>query len=680
MNSTTVRRKNTHPIVTLVASLSISVVFTLAASVVLLSSSGEFVRLRDFGFLRLAYKYLDGPIGYLDDALPALVSRHYYLPDPANILPLSAWAAVWNLPLVWLAAIIVSPLVWILFRRLPPVRERPKLDLFWRRIYPLACFLAIPSLIVITWFDYGILKRLAEGKLPTMNETLALMALPGLWLLALWVRRVFSGFRHFLTLGAALALGIIAAGLALDAARSPVTGGSVPPVAGIDARPNVLLVSIDTLRRDHLSCYGYERETSPNIDSLADEGVLFQTVVAPSAWTLPVHTTLLTALPPTQHDVITPYRRLKPDVVTLPTVLRDAGYATAAFVSTTLLNVAFGLWPGFDHYDDYTHMHAGYTDRCRVSTPALVDAVKDWLEAWRLRGSGRPFFVFLHLYDVHSKRYHRQPGAALYCSPTPFQDMYDPSYTGENKGQWLIGKHSSTERMSERDSIHNMALYDGEIRFVDDQLENLFAILRGLGVMDRTIISVVSDHGEEFYEHGRQGHHQSLYDETILVPWVMRFPEKIPAGRVVDAQVRIMDIAPTILSLAGIPPAPGFGVLKGNRHFAGADLAPLISSRNTDSSALPAFADLEGKLAAIRTAEWKYIMCLHAEGAEELYSLADDPKELINLAEEKPQVRDLLRDELLRWRESGGSAPQSREGTNLTEEERKLLKSLGYLQ
>ncbi len=131
MNSTTVRRKNTHPIVTLVASLSISVVFTLAASVVLLSSSGEFVRPRDFGFLRLAYKYLDGPIGYLDDALPALVSRHFYLPDPANILPLSAWAAVWNLPLVWLAAIIVSPLVWILFRRLPPVRERPKLDLFW---------------------------------------------------------------------------------------------------------------------------------------------------------------------------------------------------------------------------------------------------------------------------------------------------------------------------------------------------------------------------------------------------------------------------------------------------------------------------------------------------------------------------------------------------------------------
>ena len=281
-----------------------------------------------------------------------------------------------------------------------------------------------------------------------------------------------------------------------------------------------------------------------------------------------MHATPLTALPPTQHDVITVHRRLKSDVVTLPTVLRDAGYATAAFVSTTALNVVFGLWRGFDHHDDYTHKHAGYTDRCWVSTPALVDAVKDWLDVWRLRGSKRPFFVFLHLYDVHSKRYQRQPGAALYCSPTPFQDMYDPSYTGENKGQRLIGKHSSTERMSERDLIHNIALYDGEIRFVDHQLADLFAILRGLGVMDRIIISVVSDHGEEFYEHGRQGHHQSLYDETILVPWVMRFPEKIPAGRVVEAQVRIMDIAPTILSLAGIPSAPGFGVFKGNRHFA----------------------------------------------------------------------------------------------------------------
>ena len=278
MNFTMVGRKNSYPIVTLAATLSISVVFTLAASVVLLimSSSTEFVRPRDFGLLRLAYKYLDSPIGYLDRALPALVSRHFYLPDPANILPLSAWAAVWNLPFVWLAAIILSLPVWILFRRFPPVRERPKLDLFWRRIYPLACFLAIPSLVVIIWFDYGILKRLAEGKLPTINETLALITLPGLWLLALWVRRVFSGFRRFLTLGAVLALGVIAAGLALDAARSPMTGGSVPPVAGIDAPPNVLLVSIDTLRRDHLSCYGYERETSPNIDSLADGGCCFK--------------------------------------------------------------------------------------------------------------------------------------------------------------------------------------------------------------------------------------------------------------------------------------------------------------------------------------------------------------------------------------------------------------------
>ncbi len=453
MNPTMVRRKNTHPIVTLVAALSVSAVFTLAASVVLLPSSREFVRPRDFGFLRLAYTYLDGPTVHLDPVLPAFVSRHFYLPDPANILALSAWAAVCSLPLVWLPAIIVSPLVWILFRRFPPGRERPKLDLFWRRIYPLACFLAIPSLVVIIWFDYGILKRLAEAEIPTFNETLALAALPGTWLLALWVRRVFSGFRHFLTLGALLALGVIAAGLALDVARPSVTGSSVPPLVGIDPPPNVLLVSIDTVRRDHLSCYGYERETSPNIDSLADQGVLFQTVVSPSAWTLPVHTTLLTALPPTQHDVITVHRRLKSDVVTLPTVLRDAGYATAAFVSSTVLNVVFGLWRGFDHYDDYTHMHAGYTDRCRVSTPALIGAVKDWLEAWRLRGNGRPFFVFLHLYDVHSKRYQRQPGAALYCSPTPFQDMYDPDYTGENKGQRLIGKHSSTERMSERDSV-----------------------------------------------------------------------------------------------------------------------------------------------------------------------------------------------------------------------------------
>lgn len=503
MSPAVIPRKWLHPIVTLFAALSAATVFTFALRVAYLHNTAEIVRLRNIGFLRLAYTYLDHPTFNLDPMLPALVSRHFGLSNPDRLLPLLAWAPLSNLPVAWTLALVLSPLVWMLARRFPPSPPAPRRELFWWRTFPLASFLAIPSLFIVSWFKYGaVFARLSRGTAPSVGEIFGLAVLPAVWAIVFFLFRKPDVVLRFLKISTVLGAAILAVGLAGDLVQHPPFGlqSSRPLLDGGKPAPNILLVSIDTLRRDHLGGYGYERATSPSIDSLAREGALFKTVVAPSSWTLPVHATLLTSLPPTQHGLINVRTRLTSDALTISTTLREQNYATAAFVSAPVLDAGYGLWRGFDYYDDHTYKHVGFTGDCRVSSPALVDATKNWLKRWDRFGRGKPFFLFLHLYDIHPKlASQRRPGAPPYCSPPPYRDLYDPAYRGENKGQFLIENKSTTERMSERDLIHNIALYDEGIRYVDDQLGVLFAFLEDLDVKDRTIISLISDHGEEFY-------------------------------------------------------------------------------------------------------------------------------------------------------------------------------------
>ena len=394
-------------------------------------------------------------------------------------------------------------------------------------------------------------------------------------------------------------------------------------------RPNVLLVSIDSLRADHLGSYGYARDTSPAIDALAREGVLFENAISSAPWTVPAHMTLLTALPPEVHDVVTIRQQLSPDAVTLAEVLQAAGWETAAFVSGPTVMAHFGFDQGFALYDESTVEVSPKKIGDVVTSPGLVDLVNGWLARWSDAGRRAPFFVFLHMWDVHYD----------YVPPPEYVRRFDPDYTGDVDTRHFETNPRLHRDMDPRDLAHVIALYDGEIRFTDDHLARIFAELRVLGALDDTIVVVTSDHGEEFFEHGQKGHAKTLYEEVLRVPLVVRYPRRIAAGRRVAEPVRLMDVAPTILGLAGVAPPDGFGTHALDAAHRAADLTPYVAGRSpAPMPALAAFSAnrwLGGRQSAVRTADAKLVRHdkpLPNRPPVEVFDLARDPGERENLA------------------------------------------------
>jgi arylsulfatase A-like enzyme len=437
----------------------------------------------------------------------------------------------------------------------------------------------------------------------------------------------------------------------------------------------VLLVSVDSLRADHLHCYGYPRQTSPVIDSLAREGVRFRTVLSPTSWTLPAHLTLLTALPPESHGVVDDGMQLRPEAVTLAEVLWQAGYATAGVVSGPYLDSEYGFSQGFEHYDDYSVVKVLFKFLHRGSTsPRLVEVAGDWLQDWSAHGRDRPFFLFLHMWDVH---YDYEP-------PPPFDSSFDPGYRGRVTGRDVQTGPAIHAGMDPRDLQHVIALYDGEIAFTDQNIGRLVAMLKSMGAFDDTLVVVTADHGEEFLEHGGKTHHQSLYDESLLVPLVIRFPGGSRTATV-TRQVRLMDVAPTILGTLGVAP-PGFGGTED--PFCGRDLTPLIDDDHDDpgspGSSLPAFGHLRNKSelqVSIRTGQFKYIR--REQGGswrDELYDLLADPGERANLAGRRPPLEGELRRDLLGWREHWGRGTGLSRDMRLNGQQTEELKALGYIR
>ncbi|MGH7792955.1 MAG: sulfatase-like hydrolase/transferase, partial [Thermodesulfobacteriota bacterium] len=260
---------------------------------------------------------------------------------------------------------------------------------------------------------------------------------------------------------------------------------------------NVVFISIDTLRADHLGCYGYHRNTSPNIDRLAREGVIFSNAFSVSSWTLPAHISMFTSMYSTSHGVITGEDYLDDSRITLAEVLKREGYATAAFISGAYLrDPRYGFEQGFDLYDaSIINEAASLKDVIKASqvitSPSLNKAAKSWLE----KNYQKKFFLFLHYIDVHSD----------YIPPPPYDTMFDPDYRGPVDGLNIFKLKLKAE-MDPRDLFHIIALYDGEIAFTDHHIGDLMLSLKELGVYDNTMIILTSDHGEEFFEHGQLGH------------------------------------------------------------------------------------------------------------------------------------------------------------------------------
>jgi arylsulfatase A-like enzyme/Flp pilus assembly protein TadD len=397
---------------------------------------------------------------------------------------------------------------------------------------------------------------------------------------------------------------------------------------GPPENPNLILVTLDTVRADRLGSYGYEAAETPSLDRLAAEGVRFAQASSPVPLTLPSHASLLSGLLPPHHGVRNNGAGAFPEgTATLATFLAGQGYRTGAFLGAFVLDRRFGLSRGFEVYDDEIERAPGAAVVLEAERPG--SQVMDRALAWLGREDSRPFFLWIHLYDAH----------APYAPP--------PAWRARHPGR----------------------PYDGEISVVDEQVGRLLSELGRRGLDGRTVVAVTSDHGEGLGEHGEDTHGLLLYEPTLHVPLLVRAPG-LPA-RTVETPVSLVDLGPTLAGLLGKTfPVPA------GRSLDGRDLSePLRGGREPEPADLYAetrYPAVFGwsPLAALRRREIKYI----ASGRPELYDLRRDPRETTNLAGDPEQTRGFAT--RLAQIEAGAVAPRKTPAPDA--ETRARLASLGY--
>jgi len=319
-------------------------------------------------------------------------------------------------------------------------------------------------------------------------------------------------------------------------------GGGKSPGGGVR---HVILVSLETLRADHLSCYGYGAPTSPRIDALAAEGVRFETAMANSPETLMSHATLFTSLLPSAHGHAKSTQRLSSRLPTLAEALRDAGFLTAAFVGNGFLAAIFGYENGFDRYDD----GAPRADLLKYDTERSFLRAIDFVTGH----PDRDTFTFLHTYEIHTAYAPPPHALALFA---------DSAYSGKVGSVFRLWPDAlelfGGGEPDERDVKQVVALYDAEVRYADALVGRLLDAIRRSGLEDRTLVVLLSDHGEEFMEHGTLANHgHTLYEEMLRIPLILRGPG-LGRGKVVRGVVSQIDVAPTILEYLGIAPPETF--------------------------------------------------------------------------------------------------------------------------
>ena len=298
-------------------------------------------------------------------------------------------------------------------------------------------------------------------------------------------------------------------------------------------RPNVLLVVLDTLRADRLGCYGYDRPTSPRIDAIAREGILYERAWSAAPWTLPSHASLLSSLHAVEHGVFDASVRLPEEAETIAEVLFNAGYDTAAFTEAGYVRPELGLAQGFRRF------------RCALAeVDETLDGAADWIEARE-----RPYFAFVHTYKVHTP--YDPEGAARELLVRP----YDGPLPENARVDDVPAAHKSHDYTSE-DARYLSDLYDAEIRELDEAFGAFMDRLRASGALDNTLVVITSDHGEEFAEHGQFNHSNSLYEEQLRVPLILIPPSSLPVpnqGTRSPRAAMSVDVAPTIAQVADAP-------------------------------------------------------------------------------------------------------------------------------
>lgn len=420
---------------------------------------------------------------------------------------------------------------------------------------------------------------------------------------------------------------------------------------------NVILISIDTLRADHLGSYGYERETSPNIDIFSRDAVLFTRCMVQGTSTLISHASLFTALIPSHHGAsFTQKYGLPEDTQTIASIMKENGYATVSFNEGGQLSAKFGMDRGFDLYDSGPEKRK-ITD---LRFARIVDKGTSWLE----QNPEKKFFMFLHSYGIHHP----------YMPTQEYLDLIEPGYKGPlgtSVSVDLIYKVFRGELTLEDEEKENIVLaYDAEIRRMDEAFGVLMDFLKKKSLYDNTIIVLTADHGEEFDDHGKIGMHaHTLFNELLNVPLIIKLPGSRSSGKVLDPLVASIDISPTLLDLAGLP---GFqisdglslsGAIRGEEQAKGRFL---ISQRDhPDEYTDPRYW-------AILSGKWKLY-------DDRLYDLENDPGERTDVSGQHPELKESLATTALKFMsEKPGELQRTR--SEMDEELKKRLKSLGYIK
>ena len=442
-------------------------------------------------------------------------------------------------------------------------------------------------------------------------------------------------------------------------------------------RPHVLLISLDTLRADHLGAWGYDRPTSPFLDALARNGVRFQSVYSQSPKTAPSHMTLFTGNYPSAHGAHFTYETSPPaiypvarDLQLLPEIIRRAGYRTAAWTGGGQVSSTAGFERGFDRFSE----DLGDIDSSKMN------GVRTWFRD----NSFEPCFLFIHTYQIHGP----------YLPPSPYNLIFASDYEG-----WVIGDKEqlrTTAGGGGFEKLHRafwhtpdlnpdpasvgpadlqqlLALYDGGIRYTDDVLHGFFEDLRQDGLLDNTLVVVFSDHGEEFLEHNGLLH-EKLYRETLHVPLILFWPAGLPGEVLIDSQVPLIDLGPTLLDLVAVETPP---------QMEGTSLLPLLQNPNQVDHRF-AFSEEpwehSGHHRSIR--DGSRMLYDHGTGKIELFSVVEDPFEHVDISPAQPDLAVETHQRLLEFIAAHGllqrdSQVESRE---LSSEEIEALRALGYIE
>jgi arylsulfatase A-like enzyme len=421
-------------------------------------------------------------------------------------------------------------------------------------------------------------------------------------------------------------------------------------------RPNIILMTLDTTRADRLSCYGYKRKTSPNLDKLAEESVLYTQAIAPSSWTLPSHASLFTGKFTTSHGArydpegplrlneviqaspIYRARGLAQDELTLAEILKNEGYVTAAVVGGPWMKRIFGLDKGFDFYDDSEI--SSYNGR-------LAEQVTASAVTWIKQSRKKDFFLFLNYFDPHAP-----------CIPP---EGFMTAFLAKDI------KSYEKQLSKEEDRELQNALYDAEILYMDDHIGQLLKELKGYNLYENTWIIVTADHGELLGEHGKFGHGQYLYQEELHIPLFMKHPGgEVPASQS-SVRVQLTDILPIILKRLEIPVPSGIqgDVPPQTSHPILAEVYPLPLDSN------------DGDWRAIFEGDFKFIW--NSKGRHQLFNLANDPAETVNLAERESRRAARMLSEMNRYLLKLPGPGPATPPKELDENTRKALKSLGYV-